>query len=293
MIDDIKHAFSHAHWQNGENKATRWSLQDPHTCTVIHLNRTKLTAREQLLLAHVFTEVNESMIPKTAIEKKWFHCLREQQAPHPDPHQTYIPVYFKLTTAPMDLSSFREAVHHIFPHNTAIIWESTTEGLFIYAVQPLEDDVDLEALATLLQSDFYTNVALLKGMPLPIKDVHDALHFSKQLFSFAHNIHPEKNVLCAAETAISWLTQTITPTQFAKVKRYFLPAPILTDQELLRAIIVYLNHHMNISKAASALHLHRNSLQYRLNKFMNRTGLDLRRFPHAAITYFLLQGQNV
>ena len=46
----------------------------------------------------------------------------------------------------------------------------------------------------------------------------------------------------------------------------------------------FLNNDMNIAETARQLHIHRNTLLYRLEQIENETGLDIRRFEHA-MTY--------
>nr|MDH3110555.1 helix-turn-helix domain-containing protein [Bacillus altitudinis] len=41
-------------------------------------------------------------------------------------------------------------------------------------------------------------------------------------------------------------------------------------------------------EAAKALYVHRNSLQYRIDKFIERTGLDIRHFQEASAAYFMM-----
>jgi DNA-binding PucR family transcriptional regulator len=42
-----------------------------------------------------------------------------------------------------------------------------------------------------------------------------------------------------------------------------------------------MKENLNVSEAAKKLYIHRNSMQYRLEKFSERTGLDIRKFDDA------------
>ena len=53
---------------------------------------------------------------------------------------------------------------------------------------------------------------------------------------------------------------------------------IITDEELLLTGEEFLRNDLNISETARILHVHRNTLMYRLNKIEKISGLDLRKF---------------
>lgn len=58
------------------------------------------------------------------------------------------------------------------------------------------------------------------------------------------------------------------------------------SRELLLTASVFLRSGLNASKTASKLYIHRNTFNYRLNRFIQFTGLDIRDFHHAL--YFQL-----
>lgn len=57
--------------------------------------------------------------------------------------------------------------------------------------------------------------------------------------------------------------------------------PLISDNELLRTVKSFLDHGMNLTDAAIALHVHRNTLIYRLDKVKDLIALDPRRFDDA------------
>lgn len=57
---------------------------------------------------------------------------------------------------------------------------------------------------------------------------------------------------------------------------------ILEDRELLKTVKVFLEKNLNLTEAAKELHLHRNTLLYRLNKIKRITGLNPQKFKDAA-----------
>ncbi|MCD8511165.1 MAG: helix-turn-helix domain-containing protein [Bacillus sp. (in: Bacteria)] len=63
--------------------------------------------------------------------------------------------------------------------------------------------------------------------------------------------------------------------------------PVLDDRTLLDSVKVYLECNLNTSLAAKKLYMHRNTLQYRVDKFIEKTSIDIKRFPNAVAVYFM------
>lgn len=58
------------------------------------------------------------------------------------------------------------------------------------------------------------------------------------------------------------------------------------DNEFITMMEVFFKSNLNVSVAAKKLYMHRNSLQYRIDKFYEKTGIDVRIF-HQALTVYL------
>jgi DNA-binding PucR family transcriptional regulator len=58
------------------------------------------------------------------------------------------------------------------------------------------------------------------------------------------------------------------------------------DPELFTTIKVFLENNLNASLTAKKLYIHRNTLQYRIDKFIEKTGVQLKDF-YGAFTVFL------
>ena len=62
---------------------------------------------------------------------------------------------------------------------------------------------------------------------------------------------------------------------------------VFCDAELMRTAECFIECSLNISAAARALYMHRNTMMYRLDKIARITGLDIRRF-YDAVAFRLL-----
>ncbi|MBQ3213474.1 MAG: helix-turn-helix domain-containing protein [Clostridia bacterium] len=58
---------------------------------------------------------------------------------------------------------------------------------------------------------------------------------------------------------------------------------ILNDEELMTTIFAFFENSLNTSVTSSKTFMHRNTLNYRLDKVKKLTGLNLKQFEHAVV----------
>ncbi len=63
---------------------------------------------------------------------------------------------------------------------------------------------------------------------------------------------------------------------------------VIEEEELLKTIQVFLESNSNTTLAAKKMFMHRNSLQYRVDKFIEKTGIDVKKFDGALAVYLCL-----
>lgn len=66
-----------------------------------------------------------------------------------------------------------------------------------------------------------------------------------------------------------------------------------SESELRKTIKLFIENNSNVTLTAKKLHLHRNSLQYRIDKFIERSGIDIKSYKGALLAYFIcLQNES-
>lgn len=73
-------------------------------------------------------------------------------------------------------------------------------------------------------------------------------------------------------------------------------AKIFSDKEIMNTAMCFFDSDLNICKTAQRLFMHRNTLNYRLEKIRKNTGFDLRQFDSACafkILYTIFLGVNI
>ena len=68
----------------------------------------------------------------------------------------------------------------------------------------------------------------------------------------------------------------------------------LLKKELLDTAVAYINCNMNACLASKSLYIHRNTFNYRLNKFIEQTSLDIRNYNNSILllTYYLIESNT-
>ena len=84
--------------------------------------------------------------------------------------------------------------------------------------------------------------------------------------------------------ALVGITHEETRTDLAR----HLLGPLDSEPELLRTLLVFFAKKCSITSASKSLYIHRNTLNYRLEKISSLTGLDPRRFDEASIIRYAL-----
>ena len=60
------------------------------------------------------------------------------------------------------------------------------------------------------------------------------------------------------------------------------------DYQMKNVVKTYLDCNMNISQAASKLYMHRNTVMNKIDKFINNTGYDIKKFKNAFVIYHII-----
>jgi len=138
------------------------------------------------------------------------------------------------------------------------------------------------AHTTIAAGSTYPNLHHIKQS---YKEAEDLLKVGKEL-----SISPPFYHAYNWDVQLALLPQKIE--QNSRDQLRFLLNPLFEKEdftELARSFIMYCTHNLNISKAAKALYIHRNTLIYRLNKIEKITFIDSGKFEHCLLLYLVLK----
>src|SRR5699024_2563341 len=145
-----------------------------------------------------------------------------------------------------------------------------------------EELTDYSQIIDLLMSDLYINIKFYVGQTR-----EDLTNIQKRYESVLTNGRlGVKLVKKAVFSYVDILPHLMIRSVDHKIKEELIETVLKDfkdDKETLKMIETFLYCNLNISLTAKQLYLHRNSLQYRIDKFIEQTNIDLREF-HNALT---------
>lgn len=247
---------------------------------IFGIQHEELSKRDQILLETVFTLYEPDLPIRSALEDTWYDRIfqaKTEETPFP-----FRLIFFDMQRNQLDPLSFREAFNTLFDHEIPILWESETTGIMIEEIKPTEETVHFEQIINILMADLSVNIRFFISNQMhhtkDLKGIHDHLRkISSSIFQ-----QTNKNVIHYAE-AIPYLFVQ----QLSTVEKDSLITTILNnfhcDEDMLETLHMYLKHNLNISETAKHMYMHRNSVQYRIDKFTKETGIAVQTF-HDAVT---------
>ncbi|MFC0189854.1 PucR family transcriptional regulator [Fictibacillus aquaticus] len=220
-------------------------------------------------------------------ENRWHRILFEGEQYDGSGSFRFLHLLFKKPL--QEISSLKQAVHGLFPHSSVFILHPDQKSGVI--IEQEYSDSDEEAYAgfkELITSDLYLDVQLFAGLwQQDGSDPSIVYQAEREAFQSAAGGLPPKDVYRFSDI-IPRLLLNDAASHTKQVLSSLLPEDILEDKEMAQSIKVYIESGFNISVAAKKLYIHRNSLQYRVDRFAERTGIDVRQFHQALPVYFAL-----
>lgn len=185
------------------------------------------------------------------------------------------------------LEALKEALYNFFQEDTILIQVTTNQFLLIEPKShSMNEKEDFIALIRTIEADFYVRIQLYLGEFYEI-DKEFPYKFQREAQWFKECLH-----LRFAEPYYSFqtifpilLTQQL-PTSILKFLEEQIIIPLKSDRELLETVKTFYECGLNISLTSKKLHMHRNTLTYRLSKFQEITNINIKNLDGAILVYF-------
>ncbi|MBP1947345.1 PucR family transcriptional regulator [Virgibacillus litoralis] len=284
MIKQLRKIFSTLVLYNEISDKSRdkykWYMTDGGQ--VIGIDRKELTEKDSTLL-HMFLHPYNFSIPEmTAEEKQWKTSISTEISDNTN-SLTYRFIYFSYQPFQIEPESFKEAINEFYARQVPILFENDHEGIIV-ETNPNED-ISYEQIIDVLMSDLYVKIKFVVGPYLytlsKAKRTHQILiDGANKIFSYS-----DKSVSTYIDAVPFILIDQIESDTRTDIIDSVLGEAI-HDQDLLKTVETFIACNLNVSVTAKELYMHRNSLQYRLDKFTEKTGIDIRQF-HQAMTVLL------
>ncbi|ADI00003.1 PucR family transcriptional regulator [Salisediminibacterium selenitireducens] len=260
----------------------------------ITLDKRELSADEADMLKKLFDFKEPSSLPDREPERSFHSWLIEgnsESAPQAVDRMTFpfrfIFIRFRAQPDQAD-TDFDEALNSFFPGTLVKLWRSPQDLVIVQEISEWFDDaIALESVVDTLASDFYLNIGIYSGVLVhKADDILPTFVREQYIYDEIKRLFSRKNVFVEQEAHLYYALLKLP----YEVKELILEPLIAIDDdhELKETISVYLKHNMNTSSAAKELFMHRNTMQYRLDKFIEKTSIDMKQFPNAAACYLML-----
>ncbi|WP_110113833.1 helix-turn-helix domain-containing protein [Bacillus sp. CGMCC 1.16541] len=197
-------------------------------------------------------------------------------------------IQFHLQRPLQEKIEFEDALKSLYSTDVVIVWEHETSGVIIERLSTVnEKDTNLQDTVDVLTSDFGSTMQFFEGQ---LYDFPLSLTTSFQLervwFKQLKEIVTHQKIIKITDF-LPYLVMKDVPLSLQNQLQHTLKF-VEQDEELIQTIKVYLECNLNVSLAAKKLYMHRNSLQYRIDKFMDRTNLDIKDFQGAVSAYLAI-----
>ncbi|MFP7494855.1 helix-turn-helix domain-containing protein [Terribacillus saccharophilus] len=193
-------------------------------------------------------------------------------------------VFFKIE-GHIKAEAFQEAIDNLTDDPLAYIWFTKQTGLIVESRQA--DFIVYEEILDMLMYDLSASLRLFIS-PWQSSAENAAAQYpwlSKAYQQF--DAQSAKHVLYFQDAVPDLISALLSETDRQNIVHHILQG-MHEDDELLRTVRMYFLCNQNLTLTAKKLYIHRNSLNYRLEKLTEKTGLDIRRFQDAFALYLAL-----
>ncbi|MGG3622763.1 helix-turn-helix domain-containing protein [Bacillus gobiensis] len=248
------------------------------------LLRSAITDQEKKLLSTLFHRI---FLPEqkelSSAEMNWYGYLFRDQPLRNAKHSISVqPHFLRLSHSIEEQDELKSAIKGFF-EDAVILWIDNQQILILQPdpIEPLSG-ADRKELTDAITGDFLVNCFLYSGQLHKLDNhVKVKIQAEQMIFKWLGNLPLFNNNPSSFYHSLPLLISAAPHTVSAEALSE-LVVEALADKEILRTIRTYFECDLNASLAAKKLFIHRNSLQYRIDKFIEKTGIDIRHFQEAA-----------
>ncbi|WP_182501467.1 PucR family transcriptional regulator [Peribacillus huizhouensis] len=256
----------------------------------IGIPKTAITPAEINLLSLLFHTDSFDGRNDTFTKLSWSEFLLHKNGILPKTRWEHVRfTHFHFDHNDFSYRDFEQALLSFVSSSAVLIWTGDNSGTLIEGnTGDCLKKEELIAMLQTLESDFYTKIEIFLGC-FHLVDNELASHYEmeKKYYLKTKKLIQNQKMIVLAD---------LLPFIFLKgmqedEKKWFITQLLgetLLDKELIGTVKTYIECNSNASLAAKTLYIHRNSLQYRIDKFIDKTGLDVRAFNHALPAYLLI-----
>lgn len=234
------------------------------------------------------TLLNQELPPEYSKHAElWYRVLiRGQQIQTEEQDKKVSIIQFQLAASltPEDLFEWRRALEAFFDSSAAFIYLSSRKGLIVVEDDFSMTEEELASIANTLENDFSVKGYYQIGLRYPLSPIIGKVFLEERRLFEQMIAQSELKTVTSVEANFFSLLKPLTGewTILEEMR-----AIIAKDHSWISIIRSIWEHQGNISLAAKKLYMHRNTLQYRIDKFYESTGISLKRMDGLTIAYLV------
>ncbi|MCR2821091.1 PucR family transcriptional regulator [Lederbergia panacisoli] len=248
----------------------------------------EVSEKEKTILRALFPAETDELPPLSIIAKEWREFLKNDgQLP-----ATYTEnirfIHFSISDIRDEFlfCEWEEAMKSLFSNEVTIVPFNRNQGVIIEEQSNISiTEEELFSAIQAFESDFFFKIHFYIGR---FQETNLSL---KSLFSLEQSMlelslseHPEERIF-TREKLIPLYLYRLIPHSEGRILFADVHTLLKDDIELAETIKTYIENQSNATLTAKQLFMHRNSLQYRVDKFIEKTGIDIKSFHGAFFAY--------
>ena len=243
--------------------------------TTFGLPNTELSERERQLLDWWATPILTSV---DANQKKWQQRFQDDTFRFDHSFRLLSLTLHGAETE--SLEQFTEVLHDFMPYATIVVM--TRRHIEVVETDSFVDLVEFEDVLRAIASDCYVEAHVVYSQR-PAGDLATLYRQHQLLLPFAKL---STKAYPASQLLYHYLLQD--QESFDERLRVTHPTIEALDPPTIELLEALFNHSLNVSHTAKALFMHRNTLNYRLDRLYEATGYDARQFFDASLLQLLV-----
>ncbi|MED4037079.1 PucR family transcriptional regulator [Niallia taxi] len=236
------------------------------------------------LLKTLFNHYLPEGIMENREETMWSEYLYFGGMLPDNPCENFRIIQFQINDPHVDKDAI-ETVFKGFTHSSSmVIWNGANRGIIVERNGNFLEDEEYSSFAEAIQSDFYFTITFYIGKVMAFLTESSAIFSQeKSFFTAGLAINPGDRTLSFETILPHLLISRLGDQELEPFKKWF--SILEEDKELLLTIKTFIENNGHNTNTAKKLFIHRNTLQYRLDKFTERTGLPLKNYHNFFTAY--------
>ncbi|MGM9986057.1 MAG: PucR family transcriptional regulator [Bacillaceae bacterium] len=276
-----------------KHSAYEWFLSEKQD--LIGIKKNALSETEYELLTVFLNPIQPNFTTPSQTNEKWRNFLYGQQTD--EENNTFIKttlqniesiqfLHFHTPKAFFEKEEFQEALTGLIATPFVIIWKDYSNGVIIlYNPQDSKEHLECLQIVSAIQTDFFIDLTFFVGKIYTVTNkLNNQFLFEETCFSHSLKHKNKQSVYTLAHVIPQWIVSHLSPEEKEQFHLNLL-GELAQEKELLQTIKVFIECNLNLSLTAKTLFLHRNSVQYRIDRFIQRTGIDIKQFKEALLVY--------